>query len=113
MRMQAVPPIHIIVDNGKVTLEGVVANEADKNMANVQANGVSGRFLGHQQPARRISEVTLKYHVAGEGFARPPALLTSAPSQYPGRVCTLLMSGRPGTSTAISCQPASSRLFGE
>ncbi|HEY1339090.1 MAG TPA: BON domain-containing protein [Bryobacteraceae bacterium] len=42
--MQAVPPIHIIVDNGKVTLEGVVANEADKNMANVRANGVAGVF---------------------------------------------------------------------
>ena len=42
--MQAVPPIHIIVNNGKVTLEGVVANEADKNMANVRANGVSGVF---------------------------------------------------------------------
>jgi hyperosmotically inducible protein len=41
---QAVPPIHIIVDNGKVTLEGVVGNEADKNMANVRANGVSGVF---------------------------------------------------------------------
>ena len=31
--MQAVPPIHIIVDNGKVTLEGVVASEGDKNQA--------------------------------------------------------------------------------
>ena len=42
--LQAVPPIHIIVANGKVTLEGVVANESDKNMANVRANGVSGVF---------------------------------------------------------------------
>ena len=42
--MQAVPPIHIIVDNGKVTLEGVVANEADKNLAGVKANGVQGVF---------------------------------------------------------------------
>src|SRR6266571_6466433 len=38
--LQAVPPIHIIVNNGNVTLEGVVASEADKNIANVQANGV-------------------------------------------------------------------------
>src|ERR1700680_1917058 len=38
----AVPPIHIIVKNGHVTLEGVVANEADKNIANIQASGVSG-----------------------------------------------------------------------
>jgi len=42
--MQAVPPIHIIVDNGKVTLEGVVATEADKNEAGIAANGVSGVF---------------------------------------------------------------------
>ncbi len=42
--MQAVPPIHIIVDNGNVTLEGVVANEGDKNIANIQANGVPGVF---------------------------------------------------------------------
>ncbi len=42
--LQAVPPIHIIVKNGNVTLEGVVANEGDKNMANIRANGVSGVF---------------------------------------------------------------------
>jgi hyperosmotically inducible protein len=41
---QAVPSIHIIVKNGQVTLEGVVANEADKDIANVQANGVPGVF---------------------------------------------------------------------
>jgi osmotically-inducible protein OsmY len=32
------------VENGNVTLEGVVANEGDKNVANIQANGVSGVF---------------------------------------------------------------------
>jgi hyperosmotically inducible protein len=42
--LNAVPPIHIIVKNGNVTLEGVVANEMDRNIANVQANGVSGVF---------------------------------------------------------------------
>ena len=42
--MQAVPPIHIIVDKGNVSLEGVVATEGDKNIAGVQANGVSGVF---------------------------------------------------------------------
>jgi hyperosmotically inducible periplasmic protein len=42
--MQAVPPIHIIVDNGKVTLEGVVNTEADKNQAGLYANGVGGVF---------------------------------------------------------------------
>ena len=42
--IRSVPPIHIIVKNGNVTLEGVVANEGDKNIANIQANGVSGVF---------------------------------------------------------------------
>jgi hyperosmotically inducible periplasmic protein len=42
--IQAVPPIHIIVKDGHVTLEGVVANAADKNIAGIQANGVSGVF---------------------------------------------------------------------
>lgn len=42
--LRAVPPIHIIVDNGHVTLDGVVANQADKNVAGVQANSVPGVF---------------------------------------------------------------------
>jgi hyperosmotically inducible periplasmic protein len=42
--LQAVPPIHVVVKNGEVRLEGVVANEGDKNIAVVQANGVSGVF---------------------------------------------------------------------
>ena len=42
--LQAVPPIHIIVDSGKVTLEGVVSTQADKDMANIRASGVSGIF---------------------------------------------------------------------
>ena len=42
--MQAVPPIHIIVDNGKVTLDGVVASQADKDRAGIQANTVNGVF---------------------------------------------------------------------
>ena len=42
--LMAVPPIHIIVKNGNVTLEGVVANEGDKNIANIAANGVSSVF---------------------------------------------------------------------
>jgi len=42
--LQAVPPIHIIVKNGNVTLVGVVASEGDKNMAGLKANGVPGVF---------------------------------------------------------------------
>ncbi len=40
----AVPSIHIIVKNGNVTLKGVVASQADSNLANIKANGVSGVF---------------------------------------------------------------------
>ncbi len=42
--IQAVPPIHIIVDNGDVTLEGVVNSESEKNVAGIRANGVPGAF---------------------------------------------------------------------
>lgn len=41
---QALPSIHIIVDNGHVTLEGVVANQGDKNLINVRANSVPNVF---------------------------------------------------------------------
>ena len=44
LAIRAVPPIHIIVENGNVTLEGIVANDLQKNIANAQANGVSGVF---------------------------------------------------------------------
>ncbi len=37
-------PIRIIVKNGRVTLEGVVDNEADKNLVGLRANGVPGIF---------------------------------------------------------------------
>jgi hyperosmotically inducible protein len=42
--MGSVPPIHIIVKNGHVTLEGVVDSQGDKNEANIRANGVPGVF---------------------------------------------------------------------
>jgi hyperosmotically inducible protein len=41
---RAVPSIHIIVKNGHTRLTGVVANEADKTMAGMRANGVHGVF---------------------------------------------------------------------
>jgi hyperosmotically inducible protein len=42
--LQAVPPIHMVVKNGHVTLEGMVAQVGDKNIANLQASGVAGVF---------------------------------------------------------------------
>jgi hyperosmotically inducible protein len=38
-------PIRIIVKNGNVTLEGVVDNQTDKNIANIRARGVHGVFM--------------------------------------------------------------------
>jgi hyperosmotically inducible protein len=40
----AVASIHIIVKNGNVTLEGVVDNETDKNLAGLRANSVPDVF---------------------------------------------------------------------
>jgi hypothetical protein len=37
-------PIRIIVKNGNVTLEGVVDNDSDKNLAGLRANGIPGIF---------------------------------------------------------------------
>lgn len=42
--LRAVPPIHIIVKNGNVALEGVVARQMEKNIAGIQANQVPGVF---------------------------------------------------------------------
>jgi hyperosmotically inducible periplasmic protein len=41
---QAVPPIHIIVENGHVTLEGVVDTAMDKTLAEIKAKSVPGVF---------------------------------------------------------------------
>jgi hyperosmotically inducible protein len=41
---RALPSIHIIVKNGNVRLEGVVANEGDRNIAGIRAKGVPGAF---------------------------------------------------------------------
>lgn len=43
-QLRAVPPIHIVVDNGHVKLEGVVARQMEKQIAGMQANSVSGVF---------------------------------------------------------------------
>jgi hyperosmotically inducible protein len=42
--LPVIKPIRIIVRNGHVTLEGVVNNEFDSNVANIRANGVHGVF---------------------------------------------------------------------
>lgn len=42
--LRAVPPIHIIVSQGHVTLEGVVAKQMDKQVAEMQAKSVPNVF---------------------------------------------------------------------
>lgn len=44
LSVRAVPPIHIIVKNGNVTLEGVVNTKLERQVAESQANQVSGVF---------------------------------------------------------------------
>lgn len=57
--MQAIGPIHIIVANGHVTLEGVVHTEMERNVAAIRANGVGLSFgqvvnnLRVEVPARK------------------------------------------------------------
>lgn len=55
---QANPSIHIIVDGGHVTLEGVVDNQADKDAAGIRANAVPNVF-----------SVTNNLQVQGSGSA--------------------------------------------
>lgn len=40
--LQAIPPIHIIVNNGAVTLDGTVSTQADRDLAGIRAKAVPG-----------------------------------------------------------------------
>ncbi len=57
--MQALPPIHVIVDNGRVTLNGVVSTEMEKQIAGVRASTAGLSFgpvinnLRVENPARK------------------------------------------------------------
>lgn len=42
--MGVLPSIHIIVDNGRVTLEGVVSSVSEKNIAGIRASGAGLSF---------------------------------------------------------------------
>ena len=57
--MGALPSIHVIVDNGRVTLTGVVDSQADKDVAGLRANGAGLSFgqvvnnLQVEQPGKK------------------------------------------------------------
>ena len=59
--MGAIPSIHIIVDNGHVTLTGSVMNETEKQIAGIRASGAGLGFgpvvnnLSVDQPAKKKS----------------------------------------------------------
>jgi hyperosmotically inducible protein len=41
---RALPSIHIIVDNGRITLEGMVASQSDRDLVQLRANSVENVF---------------------------------------------------------------------
>lgn len=59
LAMEAVPSVHIIVNNGHVTLTGVVATQMQKSIAGIRANGAGLSFgavnnnLVVENPARK------------------------------------------------------------
>ena len=57
--IQAIPPIHIIVDNGRVTLEGVVSTDMEKNVAGIRA-GQAGLSLGQVTNNLRVENPSKK-----------------------------------------------------
>src|SRR5436190_22436802 len=57
--MQPLPPIHIIVDNGHVTLEGVVNNQMESNVAAIRASG-AGLSFGQVTNNLRVENPTVK-----------------------------------------------------
>jgi hyperosmotically inducible protein len=57
--MNPLPSIHIIVENGHVTLTGVVANEMEKNIAGIRANG-AGLSFGPVTNQLQVEEKAVK-----------------------------------------------------
>jgi hyperosmotically inducible protein len=82
LSIRALPPIHIIVKNGHVTLEGFVPNEMQKNIANLQAKGVSGVFSVTNN-LRLDSEVSWPSAGKKEKVAKGPAELNERPAFLP------------------------------
>jgi hyperosmotically inducible protein len=57
--IRAIPPIHIIVKNGHVTLEGVVSTEMEKDVAGIRASS-AGLSFGPVQNNLRVENPKLK-----------------------------------------------------
>lgn len=59
--MEALPPIHIIVENGHVTLEGVVSTTMEKNVAGIRAN-TAGLSFGQVDNRLRVENPAKASH---------------------------------------------------
>src|SRR5580700_6053845 len=71
-------PIRIIVKNGHVTLEGVVDSEADKNIAGLRANGVSGTFsVGNELLEKKSKENARDIRVECRAIFLTPSCLAA------------------------------------
>jgi osmotically-inducible protein OsmY len=57
--IQAIPPIHIIVNNGHVTLDGVVNNDLEKQVAGMRAS-TAGLSFGPVVNNLRVENSSLK-----------------------------------------------------
>jgi hyperosmotically inducible protein len=57
--IQPLPPIHIIVNNGRVALEGVVSTEMEKNLAGMRASS-AGLSFGPVQNNLRVENPKAK-----------------------------------------------------
>ena len=66
----AVPSIHIIVKDGNVTLEGVVDNEADKNLAGIRGQRRAQRLLGDEQSERRRLRISNRWSESANRLGR-------------------------------------------
>jgi hyperosmotically inducible protein len=64
-------PIHIIVNGGHVTLEGVVDRQSDKNLAGIRANGVFGVFSVQNNLWCRERVISGYACLARPGFSLP------------------------------------------
>ena len=71
---QSVPPIHIIVKNGNVTLKGIVATQADSDMANLAANQVPGVFgVSNELQVEGSTDEKVSRHGAAPSSQREPS----------------------------------------
>jgi hyperosmotically inducible protein len=91
---QPVPPIHIIVDNGHVTLEGVVRTDMEKNVAGLRAAGAGLSF----------GQITSNLHVETRATKFERASVTRASEVAPRRPRNARHNGAPVPAAGLDPQ---------